>query len=225
MEWKNLYTDWEELDHEWKVIFELSLKSYCEGNLPIAAIITDYEGNILSSGRNHLYDSERFPNPRVKHAETECIQQLDVRKYTNLRDYTLYTSLEPCPMCMGTIIMGNIKKVRVAAKDGWAGATDLCDKSAYMRGKKTDIQFINHIYTDVSMTLLCYAEMRRRSIDNPVILQYKSDYPEAFEAAIELYEGNMLVQEVIDKKTVEEVYHLILSQVQMTARSASEIEF
>lgn len=205
--------EWNNLEKEWKVIFELSWRSFCEGNLPIAAIITDTEGNILSQGRNHYNTSGRFLNPRVDHAETECVQLLDIRKYPNVHDYILYTSLEPCPMCMGTIIMGNIKKVRIAARDSWAGATNLCDQSEYMRGRRMDIQFVEHKYGNIHMTLQCYTELRYRNKDNPVLLKFKNDYPGAFEAANRLLEGKLLDHCVSENNSVENVYHLVYSEL------------
>lgn len=94
---------YQELDTYWKRIFELEWISLCEGSKAIAALIVSNEGEIISEGRNKIGEAT-IPNPRVSHAEVEVIRNLDIKKYPHVKTYTLYTALEPCPMCMGTIV-------------------------------------------------------------------------------------------------------------------------
>lgn len=205
---------WNDLDKVWQRVFELSWISFCEGNLPIAAVIADMEGNILSAGRNHYHISSRFLNPEVDHAETECIQTLDIKKYPNVREYILYTNMEPCPMCMGTIAMGSIRKVRIASKDGWAGATDLCFGNDYMINKHMDIQFMDHIYGVASMVFQLYAELKYRGRDDhPVTRKFKKDYPNAFHIARILYEVKALDRYMDQKTPYEEIFDTVCSMI------------
>ena len=47
---------WTDLDEIWQRAMTLAWTSFCEGNLPIAAVLTDPEGHIVSEGRNHFYN-------------------------------------------------------------------------------------------------------------------------------------------------------------------------
>ncbi len=97
------------------------------GSKAIGAVITDGEGNIISEGRNKIYEYT-LPNHAVSHAETEAVRNLDIRKYPDLDSYILYTGLEPCLMCMGTLILGHIRNVVIATHDDYAGTMNCDDK-------------------------------------------------------------------------------------------------
>ncbi len=182
----------EELDKCWQKVFELGWESYREGNLPIGAIITDPEGNVLSSGRNRYIVSKRFPNCKVDHAETECIQELDIGKYPDLKSYTLYTSMEPCPMCIGTIIMSNLKKVKVAAHDSWAGASDICLKNNYAQKKCVEVEFADDLLANVQIALQGSVELRINGTESEVYKSFMEVYPLGAAAAYKIYSEKLL---------------------------------
>lgn len=204
---------WIELENEWKKVFELSWISFCEGNLPIAAIITDPQGNILSTGRNNFNISKKFPNPKVDHAETDCMQSLNINEYKDVRNYILYTNMEPCPMCIGTIVMGNIRHIRIAAKDGYGGATDLCDKNEYMANKHMDIQFMDEIYGTIQIAFHSYVELRDYGRCSNVLKKFRDDYPRAVEAAELLYIDNVLDKCLEEEMPYDEVFDLVCKAI------------
>ena len=181
-----------ELDTAWQKVFELSWESYREGNLPIGAIIVDADGNLLSSGRNRYVASKRFPNCKVDHAETECIQELDINKYPDLGKYTLYTSMEPCPMCIGTIIMSNLKKVRVAAHDSWAGAADICLKNNYAQKKCVEVEFADDLLANVQIALQGSVELRINGTGSEVYKSFMEMYPIGASAAYKIFSEKLL---------------------------------
>ncbi len=195
-----------ELDKEWQRVFELSWQSYCEGNLPIGAIITDDDGNILSVGRNHYITTKRFPNCKVDHAETECIQQLDIQKYPDLKSYTLYTSMEPCPMCIGTIIMSNLKRVRVAARDAWAGASDICIKNAYANKKAVEVVFADDFLANMQIAWQGSVELKRNGSDCEVYKSFMEMYPVGASAAYKLYSEGIADKFIDDRATAEQMF-------------------
>ena len=104
---------WKDITGPWKVAFHNGWISFINGSIPIGAVIVDETDNIISTGRNRLFENTNL-NSKIAHAETECLQNLDINKYPNVKQYTLYTSMEPCPMCMGTIVMSNVRKVKIA---------------------------------------------------------------------------------------------------------------
>ena len=112
---------WCDLSKEWQIAFEEAWISFKGGSIPIGAIITDEDGNVLMTGRNESGEG-RYPNHRVAHAEASCVRNLDIEKYPNLSEYHLYTTMEPCPMCMGAIINARIKRLVYGASDPKNGA-------------------------------------------------------------------------------------------------------
>ena len=139
---------YQELDTYWKRIFELEWISLCEGSKAIAALIVSDDGTIISEGRNKIGE-EGIPNPRVSHAEVEAIRNLDINKYPYVKTYTLYAALEPCPMCMGTMVMGGIRNIVIGAKDNHGGAMNLIEHSDFLRSKNINITWMPQEYGDV----------------------------------------------------------------------------
>ncbi len=75
---------------------------------PFGAVIVDKTGNIIANGNNKVL-KEKDP---TAHAEIVAIREACKILNTNdLSEYILYTSCEPCPMCLSAIIWANIKKV------------------------------------------------------------------------------------------------------------------
>lgn len=75
---------------------------------PFGAVITDAEGNIISTGNNKVL----INNDPTAHAEVVAIRNAckKIKSY-DLANCILYTSCEPCPMCLSAIIWANIKTV------------------------------------------------------------------------------------------------------------------
>jgi tRNA(adenine34) deaminase len=88
------------------------------GEVPIGAVVV-YQGEILGLGRNSVLGS----HDPTAHAEIVAMraaaQQL---KNYRLVDCELYSTLEPCAMCAGTIIHARIARLVYGAPDPKAGA-------------------------------------------------------------------------------------------------------
>ena len=147
-----------ELDLHWQKIFEMEWNSLCEGSKAIAALIISDTGEIISEGRNKI-GTVQIPNPRVLHAEVEAVRNLDIQKHPFLHQYTLVTALEPCPMCMGTLIMGGIRHVIIGAKDDYGGAMDLINHSAFLKSKNVEVLWMDQIYGDIQRALQTIREL------------------------------------------------------------------
>ena len=75
---------------------------------PFGAVIVDSNGNIVANGNNKVL-KEKDP---TAHAEIVAIRNAcKVLNTSDLSGCTLYTSCEPCPMCLSAIIWSNIKQV------------------------------------------------------------------------------------------------------------------
>lgn len=89
------------------------------GDVPVAAIIFDADGNRIAVGRN---EREKHQDPTA-HAEIVAIRAAAAaRGDWHLTDVTLVVTLEPCVMCAGAILSARIPRVVFGAWDEKAGA-------------------------------------------------------------------------------------------------------
>jgi len=147
-----------ELDRYWKRIFWLEWESVKETSKAIAALIVSENEGIISEGRNKIGE-QTIPNPMVAHAEVEAIRNLDIKKYPYVKSYVLYAALEPCPMCMGTMVMGGIRKIIIGAHDDHGGAMRLIEQSRFLRGKNIQITWMPQEYGDIQRGLQAVREL------------------------------------------------------------------
>jgi tRNA(adenine34) deaminase len=89
------------------------------GEVPIGAVITDKDNNLISSGYN-LRESNHDP---TAHAEIIAIKKASQKLSSwRLDGATLYVTIEPCPMCMGAIVLSRINRLVFGARDPKAGS-------------------------------------------------------------------------------------------------------
>lgn len=98
----------------------LALKTVSLGNFGIGCILVDDKGEIAAWGHNEVFHPY-FRSDR--HAEMVVMDKFeDAHKdISSLKDYTLYTSLESCPMCLARLITSGVEKVLHAASDNDGG--------------------------------------------------------------------------------------------------------
>lgn len=86
---------------------ELAEEAVKEGNHPFGALLVSARGEILAEGKNNFL-IDKGPG----HAETNLAREA-ARRFDSetLLNATLYTSVEPCSMCSGTIYWANIGAV------------------------------------------------------------------------------------------------------------------
>jgi len=102
---------------------ELAKEAQGAGNLPIGAVI-NYQGEIIGEGRNAIWSPE-FSLSR--HAEMEAMRHVQAEMWQHAPDMTLYTTLEPCLMCMGAVLLHGIGRVLYGSTDLYGGAGTVAD--------------------------------------------------------------------------------------------------
>ena len=90
-----------------------------EGNLPIGAVIT-LNGEIIAEGRSAIWVPEF---DATRHAEMDAIRAVRDTLWNSSRDMKLYTTLEPCLMCFGSILLHRIGTVAFGSADSYGGAS------------------------------------------------------------------------------------------------------
>ena len=101
-----------------KQAIDLALRAEQKGNLPIGAVIA-LDGQVIASGMNTIW---RPSLELTRHAEMEVLRSLPPGWEARCADLTLYTTLEPCPMCAGAILLHQIGRVVFGATDPTGGA-------------------------------------------------------------------------------------------------------
>lgn len=147
-----------ESEHPWQRIFELSWQSVCAGSKAIAAVILSETGEIISEGRNRISE-QTIPNPTLAHAEVEALRNLDSEKYPKLKEYILYAGLEPCPMCMGTLAMSNVRKIVIAAREDYGGAMHLIKHSKFLQNRNFQITWLDNELGDMQRAFQVIREL------------------------------------------------------------------
>jgi tRNA(Arg) A34 adenosine deaminase TadA len=129
---------WNELSPPWQACIELAWEAYCDDCIPIGAVVTDAAGTILSRGRNRIYEKPtargHTRNDQLAHAEMEALRSPDFDQ-TDANTCRLYTTTEPCPMCLGAFYMSGARTLHYASRDPWAGSVDLLNKTWYLSRK------------------------------------------------------------------------------------------
>ena len=88
------------------------------GEVPVGAVVV-LDGRVIARSRNAI---RRHRDPTA-HAELLAIRRSAARlRNERLGGCVLYTTLEPCPMCAGAIVLARLAGVVYGARDPKAGA-------------------------------------------------------------------------------------------------------
>ena len=94
-------------------------KGLNEGGIPIGAVLVKNE-EIISRGHNRLVQK----NSSILHGEMDCIENAGKLKGEDYKHCTLYTTLSPCEMCSGVILLYKIPKVIMGENETLKGPED-----------------------------------------------------------------------------------------------------
>lgn len=98
----------------------LALEAVATGNFGVGCVLTDSRNDVVAYGHNEVF-SPQFHSDR--HAEMVVMSAFENTNPTlaNLSGYTLFTSLESCPMCLSRLINSGVGRVLFAAPDHEGG--------------------------------------------------------------------------------------------------------
>jgi tRNA(Arg) A34 adenosine deaminase TadA len=168
---------WRSLSPVWRVCLEEAWAAYCAGSIPIGAAVTDGGGRIVARGRNRMIESsgpdgQLFGN-RMAHAEMNALLALGACEDADPRACALYTTMEPCPMCIGAIRMHLVGKVCYAARDPVAGSAALAAATPFMQ--RGEIEIVGPERDDLESVL--------QAMQAEFLLRRGTDWAERAEAA------------------------------------------
>jgi creatinine deaminase len=102
-----------------RAAIEQARKSLAEGGIPIGAVLV-HEGEVIGRGHNCRVQS----GSAIDHGEMNCLRNAGRLPAAVYRRSTLYTTLSPCPMCSGAIVLYKIPHVVAGENKTFLGAED-----------------------------------------------------------------------------------------------------
>ena len=120
---------------------------------PFGAVVVDNKGRIVGYGNNQVLKN----NDPTAHAEVTAIRDACKKLNTyDLSECKIYTTSEPCPMCLGAIIWSNIKEVYYATSRKDVDKIGFRDEDIYdyLEGKNKKIIKLEKIEDDKCEKLL-----------------------------------------------------------------------
>jgi cytosine deaminase len=114
-----------------RAAIEQARKSLSEGGIPIGSVLV-HDGRIIGRGHNCRVQT----GSAIDHGEMNCLRnagRLPARIY---RNSTIYSTLSPCPMCSGAIVLYKIPRVVVGENKNFLGAED------YMRSQGIQVDVV-----------------------------------------------------------------------------------
>ena len=95
-------------------------KGLGEGGIPIGSVLV-YKYKIIGRGHNRRIQS----GSPILHGEMDALENAGRRSAKVYQDCTLYTTLSPCPMCSGAILLYKIPTVVIGENRTFLGEEEL----------------------------------------------------------------------------------------------------
>ena len=103
------------------------------GGIPIGSVLV-IDGEIVGRGHNQRIQK----GSTVLHAEMDCLENAGRLKSSAYRNATLYSTLSPCDMCSGAILLYGIPSVVVGENETFQGPED------YLRERGVEVEVANN---------------------------------------------------------------------------------
>lgn len=120
-----------------------------EGGIPIGSVIVSSDGAIIGRGHNRRVQQ----GSPILHGEMDALENAGRQPAAVYRTATLYTTLSPCAMCSGAILLYGIRKVVIGENKTFLG------EEALLRSRGVSLE--------VRQEERCIAMMRKFIRDHP----------------------------------------------------------
>ncbi len=123
-----------ELNHDefLQAAIDEAKKGLAAGGIPIGSVLV-IDGKIVGRGHNQRVQK----GSAVLHAEMDCLENAGRIKAADYKKATLYSTLSPCDMCSGTVLLYGIPQVIVGENKTFQGP------EAYVRSRGVEVQVMN----------------------------------------------------------------------------------
>ena len=118
------------MDSFMQAAFEEARQGLAEGGIPIGAVIV-HQGRIIGRGHNRRVQQDSA----ILHGEMDALENAGRQPAPVYRESVLYTTLSPCPMCSGAILLYGIPRVVIGENRTFMGEEELLRS----RGVQVDV--------------------------------------------------------------------------------------
>jgi creatinine deaminase len=115
-----------------KAAIEEARRGLDEGGIPIGSVLV-IDGKIVGRGHNRRVQK----GSAVLHAEMDCLENAGRLSAADYRRSVLYSTLSPCDMCSGAVLLYGIPKVIVGENRTFQGPED------YVRSRGVDLVIVD----------------------------------------------------------------------------------
>lgn len=120
------------MDEFMAVAIEEARQGLAEGGIPIGSVLV-LDGKIVGRGHNRRVQKG---SPTL-HAEMDCLENAGRLKAMDYQRAVLYSTLSPCDMCSGTVLLYKIPRVIIGENKTFQGPED------YVRSRGVDLVILN----------------------------------------------------------------------------------
>lgn len=147
----------------WNICLAMAIEGFNKGSMAISSVVLNERKEIIGTGRNHLNEKVKgnriISNSSIAHAEVNAIHSIQ-EESLNGENLCIFTTVEPCPMCLGAIAMSRIRHITIGSKDPHAGSIKYLNDNKYV--SKKDIKYtFEHGYIEKVFFSLHYLSICR----------------------------------------------------------------
>jgi tRNA(adenine34) deaminase len=99
-----------------------------DGECPIGAVVV-IDGQVVSRGRSR----QRELRSQLAHAELEALQQAGEPLWDRHDAAVLFTTVEPCPLCLGAAVMADVPHIVFAHPEPAIQSAEIIERIPYVR--------------------------------------------------------------------------------------------
>lgn len=121
------------MDKFMQAALEEAKQGLAEGGIPIGSVLV-IDGEIVGRGHNRRVQQ----GSAILHAEMDCLENAGRLKASDYQGAVLYSTLSPCDMCSGTVLLYKIPKVVIGENKTFQGPED------YVRSRGVELVILNN---------------------------------------------------------------------------------
>jgi cytosine deaminase len=122
------------MDHFLLAAIEEAKKGLANGGIPIGSVLV-IDGKIVGRGHNQRVQKGSV----IRHAEMDCLENAGRLQPAEYRRATMYSTLSPCAMCSGAILLYRIPTVVIGENRTFRGPED------YVRSHGVNVQVLDNV--------------------------------------------------------------------------------
>lgn len=120
------------MDEYMAAAIEEARKGLAEGGIPIGSVLV-LDGRIVGRGHNRRVQK----GSAILHAEMDCLENTGRLKAKDYSRSVLYSTLSPCDMCSGTVLLYKIPRVVIGENRTFQGPEE------YVRSRGVELEILN----------------------------------------------------------------------------------